>query len=82
MWQFLSPYEVVMHHGLHDEIMLEHLESTFGEKKPEAGRWRGFSKNLGAWFSHWRCMALFINFDFFLHSNFYRLFGTRRNGVD
>lgn len=42
MWQFLSLYEVVMHHGLYDEIMLEHLASTFGEKKPEAGRWRGF----------------------------------------
>lgn len=27
-------------------------------------------------------MALFNNSTFLLHSNFYRLFGTRRNGVD
>lgn len=54
-----------MHHG-HDKIMLEHLESTFGEKQLEAGRWRGLLNRSGAWFSHWRCMALFINFDFYI----------------
>ena len=46
-------------------------------QRPEGGQ-----VSEGAWFSHWRCMALFINFGFFLHSNFYRLSETRRNGVD
>ena len=64
-----------MDDGLHDWITLEYLDGTSGEKELEVGSWRGFWKHSGAWVSHWRCMALFINFGFFFHSILYRTSG-------
>ena len=78
MWQFLSLYEVVTHHGLHDGIMLEDLEYIWREETRGRKAAR-FLKAFRRMVQPLEVHGFVHQFRIFLHSDSYRLSETRRN---